>query len=367
MNMERADAKTDAAKRRWNDWRWQLQHRIRSLDDPFFTSRNFQPTAAICAASEPFPLAITPYYAALIARCDDADPIFRMCVPSAGELFQPAFLKNDPLQEDSHMPVPGLIHRYPDRALLLATAACGTHCRHCNRKRLTGQTESPMTRAHLLRAVNYLCAHPDIRDVIISGGDPFTMRTETLENVIQAVRSVKSVDVIRIGTRTPVVLPMRMTDDLLDMLRRYHPIYVNTHFNHPVELTPQAEEACSRLADAGIPIGNQTVLLRGVNDEADTLMRLFRGLLRIRVKPYYLFQCDLVRGVEHFRTPLRRGIDIMAALRGNLSGLAMPTFVVDAPEGGGKIPLLPDAVVHRDENRTWLRNSSGKVVAYPEP
>ena len=281
--------------------------------------------------------------------------------------MDPPFLGDDPLGEDDHMPVPGLVHRYRDRALLLATTICAAYCRHCTRKRVAGQTEERITGLRLAQTTEYLAGHPEIHDVIISGGDPFTMATPALERVIRAVRAVPSVEIIRIGTRTPVVLPMRITHELVAMLRRYHPIYVNVHFNHPSELTPEAAAACERLADAGIPVGNQTVLLRGVNDNAPLLADLFRRLVRARVRPYYLFQCDLVRGVEHFRTPLSKGIEIMESLRGRLSGLAIPTFVVDAPHGGGKIPILPDYIVSTSPTHTVLRNYAGMRVSYPEP
>jgi lysine 2,3-aminomutase len=312
-------------------------------------------------------LAITPYYASLIRSMDGSDPIYSMAVPQVQELNDPAHLSDDPLSEDEDMPIPGLVHRYADRALLLATTMCSTYCRHCTRKRVAGHRESCISTSRLEQATAYLTEHSEIRDVIISGGDPLTMPTALLEQVLASVRSVRSVEIIRIGTRTPVVLPMRITDELVAMLKKYHPLYVNTHFNHPAELTPEAAAACGRLADAGIPMGNQTVLLRGVNDDAKVLETLFRGLVRSRVKPYYLFQCDLVRGVEHFRTPLSRGIEIMEYLRGRLSGLAIPLFVVDAPHGGGKIPVLPGYVVSTSPTHTVLRNYEGTIVSYPEP
>jgi lysine 2,3-aminomutase len=351
----------------WNDWRWQMCNRIRTpgqLERLFHT----QPMCpGVAAAAERFPMAVTPYYASLIREFASSDPVFQMCVPQGRECIDPTYLTSDPLGEDADMPVPGLVHRYPDRALLLATTVCGAYCRHCTRKRLAGQRESTVTAANLRQATAYLSAHPEISDVIVSGGDPLTMATPALERVLAAVRGVPSVEVIRIGTRCPAVLPMRITEELVAMLRRYHPVYVNTQFNHPAELTQRAAEACGRLADAGIPLGNQSVLLRGVNDDPKVLEALFRGLLRMRVRPYYLFQCDLVRGVEHFRTPLSRGIEIMEYLRGRLSGLAIPTFVVDAPQGGGKIPILPSYIVSVSPTHTVLRNSRGVLVAYPEP
>ena len=351
----------------WSDWHWQIQNRIRSTAALKQRFPALQVSGGMAAAKRRFPLAITPYYASLIRALDVSDPVFAMSIPDEREPCDPPFLRDDPLAEDRDMPVPGLIHRYGDRALLFATSMCSAYCRHCTRKRVAGQREVVVTRQHLARAIEYLSLHPEIHDVIISGGDPFTMATSALERVLKAVRSVRSVEIIRIGTRTPVVLPMRITNELVQMLRRYHPVYINVHFNHPVELTPEAEAACERLADAGIPLGNQTVLLRGVNDNAPLLADLFRKLVRVRVRPYYLFQCDLVRGVEHFRTPLSKGIEIMEYLRGRLSGLAIPTFVVDAPYGGGKIPLLPNYVVSRSPTHTVLRNFSGDLVSYPEP
>ena len=351
----------------WYDWRWQLQHRLRSIAALKRRFPGLRGAARLTAASRRFPLAITPYYASLIRVLDASDPVFAMCVPDPRETADPPFLQDDPLGEDADMPVPGLVHRYGDRALLLATTACAAYCRHCTRKRVAGQTETCITGPRLAQATDYLAMHPEIRDVIVSGGDPFTMGTAALERVLRAVREVPSVEIIRIGTRTPVVLPMRITDELVRMLRRYHPVYVNVHFNHPVEVTPEAADACERLADAGVPLGNQTVLLRGVNDSGPLLADLFRRLVRVRVRPYYLFQCDLVRGVEHFRTPLRKGVEIMEYLRGRLSGLAIPTFVVDAPRGGGKIPILPDYVVSRRPTHTVLRNYAGARVIYPEP
>ena len=350
----------------WNDWRWQLRNRIRSvsqLQELFPTLR----VPGLAEAAAKFPLAITPYYASLIRRADASDPIFQMCVPQGQELDDPAFLLDDPLEEGEDMPVPGLVHRYQDRALLIATTTCSAYCRHCTRKRVAGIRECSISPRRLQQVVGYLTAHPEISDVIVSGGDPFTMATDALERVIKALREVPTVDIIRVGTRTPVVMPMRITDELVQMLRKYHPIWVNTHFNHPNELTPEAAEACERLVDAGIPLGNQSVLLRGINDSPQVIEKLCRGLVRMRVRPYYLFQCDLVRGVEDFRTPLSRGLEIMEYLRGRLSGLAIPSFVVDAPHGGGKIPLLPNYIVSMSPSHTVLRNYEGILVTYPEP
>jgi lysine 2,3-aminomutase len=350
----------------WSDWRWQIRNRIRRAAQ----LRTFFPgaeDAGLTAAAGKFPMAITPYYASLIRRLDASDPVYLMSVPQVDELVDSPALKDDPLEEDEDMPVPGLVHRYPDRALILATTMCSMYCRHCTRKRVAGHRESCISSGRLRQITQYLSQHPEVHDVIVSGGDPFTLTTPILEQVLTAVRAVPTVDIVRIGTRTPVVMPMRITDELVAMLRQFHPLYVNTHFNHPVEMTREAGAACARLADAGIPVGHQTVLLRGVNDDPRTMEELCRKLLKNRVRPYYIFQCDLVRGVEHFRTPLARGIEIMEYLRGRISGLGIPTFVVDAPHGGGKVPITPNYVVSMSPTHTVLRNFEGMLVAYPEP
>ncbi|WP_425484853.1 KamA family radical SAM protein [Dissulfurirhabdus thermomarina] len=351
----------------WDSWRWQLKRRFRNLTELARAFPEIDIVPEMVEAALKFPLAITPYYASLIREWNPSDPVYRMAVPQPEELYDPPFLQNDPLEEDHDMAVPGLVHRYADRALLLATSMCAMYCRHCTRKRVAGRREWSLAPSRLKRIVDYLRANPQIRDVIISGGDPLTMATERLETILAAVRSVESVEIIRIGSRTPVTLPMRITDELTAMLRRYQPIWLNTHFNHPNELTTTASQALARLVDAGIQVGNQTVLLKGVNDDPQVLETLFRALVRNRVRPYYLFQCDLVRGVEHFRTSISQGIAIMEYLRGRLSGLAIPTYVVDAPGGGGKIPVLPNYVVTVSPTHTVLRNFEGMLVSYPEP
>ena len=355
------------ASPQWKDWRWQMRNRIRGVPQLMQTFPSLRVGPDLVGAVAKFPLAVTPYYASLIRRLDETDPIFRMSIPQGQELCDGPFLRDDPLEEDRDMPVPGLVHRYVDRALLLATMTCSTYCRHCTRKRIAGSRETTISPRRLQQVTAYLASHPEISDVIVSGGDPFTMPTDALEAVLAALRAVKSVQIIRIGTRVPVVMPMRITTELTSMLRKYHPVWVNTHFNHPSELTSEAAEACAALADAGIPLGNQSVLLAGVNDRPAVIADLCRGLVTMRVRPYYLFQCDLVRGVEHFRTPLSRGLEIMEYLRGRLSGLAIPNFVVDAPHGGGKIPLLPNYIVSTSPTHTVLRNYEGMMVSYPEP
>lgn len=352
---------------KWYDWKWQMRNRIRKLDDLRKLFPSIKQIDGLEEASARFPMAITPYYASLIRKLDDTDPVFRMVIPQLDELVDPSFLREDPLEEDSDSPIHGLVHRYRDRALVTVTTMCASYCRHCTRKRVAGQRETSLPLRNLKHICEYLASHPEIKDIILSGGDPLTLSTEYLKQILTAVRSVKSVEIVRIGSRTPVTLPMRITDELVNMLKQFHPLYLNTHFNHPVELTPQAFEACTKLVDAGIPVGNQTVLLRGVNDKPQTLETLFRGLLRMRVRPYYLFQCDLVRGVEHFRTPISRGIEIMEYLRGRLSGLAIPTFVVDTPHGGGKVPVTPNYIISTSPTHTVLRNYEGMLVSYPEP
>ncbi len=351
----------------WSDWRWQMANRIRTLQQLSAAFPRLVGSPDLTTVMAKYPMAITPYYASLMRRADRSDPIFQMCVPQVQELTDPPFLTPDPLEECRDMPVPGMIHRYPDRALVIVTTMCSTYCRHCTRKRIAGTRETSITKRRLEQIAAYLTEHPQISDVIVSGGDPLTMSTEQLETVLSRLRRVPSVQIIRIGTRVPVVLPQRITDELCQMLRRYHPVWINTHFNHPQELTGESAQACNRLADAGIPLGNQSVLLRGVNDRPEIIERLCRRLVRLRVRPYYLYQCDLVRGVEHFRTPLLRGMEIMEYLRGRLSGLAIPMFVVDAPHGGGKIPVLPTYVVTQSPTHTVLRNYEGMLIAYPEP
>ncbi len=362
-----ARSRLDKTNPRWNDWKWQVRNRIRSVGAlrECFPGLSLNP--ALAQVSAKYPLAITPYYASIIHRMDDLDPVYRMAVPQSQELVDPPFLSEDPLEEEHDMPVPGLIHRYRDRALVMATTMCSMYCRHCTRKRVAGTREVTISACRLRQTHDYLVQHPEIKDVIISGGDPLTMDTAQLERVLEAVRSVESVELIRIGTRTPVVLPMRITAELTAMLKKYQPLWINTHFNHPQELTPEAIAACGALVDAGIPMGNQSVLLRGVNDDPEVMATLCRSLLRSRVKPYYLFQCDLVRGVEHFRTPLAKGLEIMEYLRGRVSGLAIPTFVVDTPHGGGKVPLLPNYIVSMSPTHTVLRNYEGMMMSYPEP
>ncbi len=313
------------------------------------------------------PLSITPYYLSLCDPHDPACPIRMQCVPTSAEASLVRGDLRDPLGEEAHSPAPNLIQRYPDRALLIATDRCSVYCRFCTRSRMVGQDGGARSTERLEPAMEYLRNHPEIRDVIVSGGDPLVMSTARIARVLSLVRSVPSVETIRLATRAPVVLPMRITPSLCRTLRTFAPLWLMTHFNHPRELTPQSRAACERLADHGIPVMNQTVLLRGVNDRGETLEDLFRGLVRVRVRPYYLLQADPVRGTGHMRTPIATGIEIMERLQGRLTGIAMPKFIVDTPGGLGKVPVGPEYVLHRGDGETTLRTFRNDVVTYVDP
>lgn len=312
------------------------------------------------AVTATYPFRLTPSYAALICKRDDA--IWRQCVPDTRELHDNG-QHPDPLAETSLSPVPGLIHRYPDRVVLLVSNRCAVYCRFCMRKRHVGEGDAPLTRAALEQALAYIDANSDIRDVILSGGDPFMLNDESLDYILSRLRDIRHVAIIRIGTRIPVTFPERITQDLCDLLKKHHPLYINTHFNHPDEITPHSVRACQQLADAGIPLGNQTVLLRGVNDSVEVMRRLMTGLLSIRVRPYYIHQMDLVRGTGHFRTSVSAGLEIIRGLRGHVSGMAVPQYVIDLPGGKGKVPVLPDAV-ERQGDLLMLTTYQGERITY---
>jgi lysine 2,3-aminomutase len=351
------------------DWRWQLRHAIASADDLArvlpLTPREIE--GARRAERQGLPIRITPYYLSLIDRTDPACPVRRQCVPDAREGDEIPGDLVDPLGERVHEVAPHLVQRYPDRVLLLATDRCAVYCRFCTRSRMVGGGDGAVSLEALAPALSWLRAHAEVRDVIVSGGDPLAMSTERIERLIAAVRAIESVDTIRLATRVPVTLPMRVTPELLRALRPYHPLWVMTHFNHPRELTPEAVAACERLADAGFPVNNQTVLLAGINDDERTLETLFRGLVRARVRPYYLLQADPVRGTGHLRTPLQRGVDLMQALQGRISGIALPKFICDTPGGRGKVPLVADSVAARTCGVTTLRTFRGELVDYVDP
>ena len=315
------------------------------------------------AVAEAYPMRVNPYYLGLIREV--GDPIWRQAVPAAEEL-QDAVCVADPLEEENQSPVPNLVHRYPDRALFLVSSECAMYCRFCTRKRKVGGENMVISRETLQAGIDYIRAHGEIRDVILSGGDPLLLSDERLEWILKELRSIPTLEIIRIGSRVPVVLPQRITPNLVRVLRKYHPLYLNTHFNHPDEITETAAKACGRLADAGIPLGNQTVLLRGVNDDPAVMKRLMQKLLAIRVKPYYLYQADLVQGTDHFRTSVEEGLEIIRALRGHTSGMGVPAYVIDAPGGGGKIPLLPDYLQSLGDE-VVLKNYRGDIYRYNNP
>jgi lysine 2,3-aminomutase len=359
---------SNASREEWNDWTWQLRHRITDFGQlAGLLGLPPEDARAYAGLSSRLPLSITPYYAALLAREAPPYPLRKAVVPSALEQIHMPEESEDPLGEERHSPVPGLVHRYPDRVLLLVTDFCPVACRYCTRsRRVDGQWVVRADRGRWQAGLDYIARHPEIRDVLLSGGDPLTLGDDALGWLLGELRRIPHVEVVRIGSKVPAVLPQRITRELTQMLRRHHPLWMSLHFTHPAELTRETERACSRLADAGIPLGSQTVLLKSVNDDADTLRALWQGLMRVRVRPYYLYQCDPILGSSHFRTPVRHGLEIIKAVRGHTSGYAVPTFVIDAPGGGGKIPLQPDYVDQVDERGVWLESFTGTRHLYPE-
>ena len=358
----------DIPSGQWNDWRWQFRNRITTVEelDSFLPLTN-QEREALRLTTAMYPLAITPYYLSLVDRDDPYDPIRIQAVPCIEEISLSGYGQEDPLAESEDAVVPGLVHRYPDRCLMVLTNICPMLCRHCTRKREWKDGTWIRTDEHIQLMLQYIRSNTAIRDVIISGGDVLSLSTRRLESVIAQLRSIPHVEIIRIGTRYPVVLPQRIDEELCTMLGKYGPIWINTHFNHPRELTPEAAEACDRLVRSGMPVNNQSVLLRGVNDSGETQLALCRGLLRIKVRPYYLFQTDDVEGTEHLRVPIQKGIEIIESLRGHTSGLAVPQFVVDLPGGGGKIPLQPDYLLDQSDEDFVFRNYQGQVYRCRNP
>jgi len=351
-----------------NNWQWQLQNCISTIEElKKIVKISREEELQIKKSLDIFPMSITPYYASLMDKNDKQCPIRMQAIPSVEELQTSSSDMEDPLSEEFDSPVPGLTHRYPDRVLLLVTNECSVYCRHCTRKRKVGDNEAAVKMSTIMKGIEYIRSHQNIRDVLISGGDPFLLKTSVLEKIISEIRRIPHVEVIRIGTRTPVVLPMRIDKELVDMLKKYHPIWVNTHFNHPREITPESQKALAMLIDSGIPLGNQSVLLRGINDCPYIMKELVHKLVQNRVRPYYLYQCDLSRGIEHFRTPISKGIEILENLIGHTSGFSVPTFVVDAPGGGGKIPLQPNYLLSYSNRKTILRNYEGVISVYTEP
>ncbi len=352
----------------WNDWRWQSRKRIRTLEllDRMLVLSDDERQALVDAGSM-LPVGITPYYMSLISRTDPCQPLRRTVIPTPGEFIRTAGEDDDPLGEDHHSPVPGLVHRYPDRVLLLVLDFCSTYCRYCTRSRVVGHGEILPSESRLEKALDYIRRTPTIRDVLLSGGDPLALSDERLDWLLGRLRAIPHVEFVRLGTKMPAVLPQRITPELCRVLRKYHPLWMSLHFIHPDECTPESFRACGRLADAGIPLGSQTVLLKGVNDQVETMKELVHRLLLMRVRPYYLYQCDPISGSSHFRTSVSKGLEIIEGLRGHTTGYAVPTYVIDAPGGGGKIPLQPNYTAGRDGDFLLLRNYEGQIYRYPDP
>jgi lysine 2,3-aminomutase len=358
----------DVKEEDWDDWRWQLANRITTVKElRQVVPLNEEEASAIKQSLTRLRMAITPYYASLMDASDSTCPIRLQAIPTLQETHISTADLHDPLHEDVDSPTPGLTHRYPDRVLLLVTDQCSMYCRHCTRRRHAGETDRAFPKDKIERCIEYVRETPSVRDVLVSGGDPLTLDDELLEWILSELRGIPHVEIIRIGSRMPVVCPQRVTEKLCTMLKKYHPLWLNTHFNHPKEITEESKRACAMLADAGIPLGNQSVLLRGVNDSPYIFRELNQQLLRLRVRPYYIYQCDLSEGIEHFRTSVGKGVEIIEYLRGHTSGMAVPTFIVDAPGGGGKIPIMPNYVISRSDRKVILRNYEGVIVVYSEP
>ncbi len=362
---------SDTTQSNWRDWKWQMAHCIRDLDtfqELLGVEMSHEMQKAFRQTVEKFPMSITPYYLSLIDTDNlQNDPIFKQSFPSPCELKKSKSDMSDPLHEDRDCPVPGITHRYPDRVLMLISNMCAMYCRHCTRKRRVGDIDSIPDKQEIIKGLDYIRNTPQIRDVLLSGGDPFLLSDKSLDWILSELRSIDHVEIIRIGTRTPVVLPYRITDELVEILKKYHPLWVNTHFNHPRELTRSSRQALAKMADAGIPLGNQSVLLAGVNDCPRIMRSLVHKLVYNRVRPYYLYQCDLSEGISHFRTPVGKGIEILESLIGHTSGFCVPTYVIDAPGGGGKIPVMPNYLISWSTNKVVLRNYEGVITTYKEP
>lgn len=354
-------------EKEWNNWQWQLRNsitRLSALSTILRPDQNeIRPQPGV---NDSLPLRITPYYASLLDPCDSSQPLRRTMVPVLDEFIVGPGEASDPLSEVDHSPVPNLVHRYPDRVLFLVTGFCAAYCRYCTRSHMVAKDKCHVGRDAWLPALDYIRQHSEVRDVLISGGDALTMTDSHIEYLLSALREIPHVEIIRIGTKVPVVLPQRITRQLTSMLRKYHPLFMSIHFTHPDEMSPEVSRACGMLADAGIPLGSQTVLLKGVNDDIHTMRKLMQGLLKIRVRPYYLYQCDPVLGSAHFRTSVKKGLEIIEGLRGHTSGYAVPQYVIDAPGGGGKIPLLPDYFRGRRNGQVVLRNFEGRKFFYPD-
>lgn len=364
---KRAAIYADIPDDKWNNWRWQLSNRINTVEEFEKVIPLTDSEREALSAAHLFRVDITPYFISLIDPNDLEDPIRKQVVPTARELIPFTAMMEDSLAEDRHSPVPGLVHRYPDRVLMLVTTQCATYCRYCTRSRIVGDPSATFSRAEFEAQIEYLKRTPQVRDVLLSGGDPLVLAPKILEEILSRLREIPHIEIVRIGSRVPVFLPMRVTDELTSMLQKYHPLWLNIHVNHPNEISAELEQACDRLTRAGIPLGNQSVLLAGVNDNVHIQRELVHKLVRIRVRPYYLYQCDLVEGAGHFRTPVSKGIEIMEGLRGHTSGYAVHQYIIDAPGGGGKIPVAPQYLISQSDHKIILRNYEGYVTTYEEP
>ncbi|HVV02505.1 MAG TPA: KamA family radical SAM protein [Verrucomicrobiae bacterium] len=352
----------------WNDWRWQLKNRITSVEvlQKYLPSLSQEEYAGAALANHKLALAITPYFFNLIDAADENCPIRLQVIPRLEETLTAPWEMTDPCGEDSHSPVPGLVHRYPDRVLFLVTDRCAAYCRYCTRSRLVSNATGYDFHPQFDKQIEYVARHPEVRDVLLSGGDPLLFSDEKLDQLLGRLRAIPHLEFLRIGTRIPIFLPQRITPELCAVLKKYHPLFISIHSNHPRELTTEVREALGRLADAGVPLGNQSVLLRNVNDSVDVMKAQVQKLLMCRVRPYYIYQCDLISGSSHLRASVRKGLEIMEGLRGHTTGYAVPQYVIDAPGGGGKVPINPDYVLSRNEDRIVIRNYEGKIFEYPE-
>ena len=364
---KRAAFYADVPDEKWTSWRWQLSNRINSAEEFEKVIPLTDSEREALNAPGLFRVDITPYFASLIDPNDPDDPIRKQVVPTARELVPFTAMMEDSLAEDRHSPVPGLVHRYPDRVLMLVTTQCASYCRYCTRSRIVGDPTATFSRTEFEMQIEYLKRTPQVRDVLLSGGDPLVLAPRILEEILSRLREIPHIEIVRIGSRVPVFMPMRVTEELTDMLQKYHPLWLNIHVNHPNEISAELEEACDKLTRAGIPLGNQAVLMAGINDNVHVQRELVHKLVRIRVRPYYLYQCDLVEGAGHFRTPVAKGIEIMEGLRGHTSGYAVPQYIVDAPGGGGKIPVLPNYLISMSDHKIILRNYEGYITTYEEP
>jgi lysine 2,3-aminomutase len=357
----------DVPPEKWRDWHWQLAHRLNTVEELGRLVHLTPEEIGGLSAPRHFRVDITPYFASLIDPDDPSCPIRRQVIPTDQELVPFTAEMVDSLGEDAHSPVPGLVHRYPDRVLMLVTTQCASYCRYCTRSRIVGDPSAQFSRNDYDAQIRYIAGNPQVRDVLLSGGDPLILPPRVLEELLRSLRAIPHVEILRIGSRVPIFLPQRITPELVNMLRQFHPLWLNVHANHPKEITPEVETALALLADAGIPLGNQSVLLAGVNDCPNVMKDLVHKLVRNRVRPYYIYQCDLVHGAGHFRTPVAAGTQIIESLRGHTSGFAVPTFVIDAPRGGGKIPVMPNYLLSQSADRIVVRNFEGFITTYTQP